>query len=355
MAARTLDECVDGETRRAPQLTDTCRPASPRVARRPPARRHRSGRSSGRRRRFPIKRRSASGRRARPTSTRMGTTWSRRVASVADARRAAWNEVPMRALGNDRWTGHVRGRRSSADYEYTVEGWIDRLRNMAAGAVEEGRRRPGRRERAARGRRAALRAAGDRGRPDRSLRSSAAGSRPTRWPRTRDDDRVARIGARCSGAGATRWRRAPIAASATALRSHPDGAWSSASARDSAPGTRCSRARPAPIRHAARRSTKPRRCLPYIAVDGLRRALSAADPSDRPQLPQGPQQLARRRSPAIRAAPGRSAPRKAGHTAIEPGLGTLDDFDRFVDGGGSGTGSRSRSTSPSRRRPIIPT
>ena len=46
---------------------------------------------------------------------------------------------------------------------------------------------------------------------------------------------------------------------------------------------------------------------------------------------------------------------EGGHTAVEPGLGTLDDFDRFVARGARATTSRSRSTSRSRRRPIIPT
>ena len=37
-----------------------------------------------------------------------------------------------------------------------------------------------------------------------------------------------------------------------------------------------------------------------------------------------------------------------GHKAVEPGLGTLEDFDRFVESGAAPAGSRSRSTSPSR-------
>ena len=43
--------------------------------------------------------------------------------------------------------------------------------------------------------------------------------------------------------------------------------------------------------------------------------------------PQGPQQRARRRSPATPAARGRSARRRAATTALHPELGTMDDFD----------------------------
>ena len=47
--------------------------------------------------------------------------------------------------------------------------------------------------------------------------------------------------------------------------------------------------------------------LPYVAAHGLRRALPAADPPDRHDPPQGPEQRRRPRAPATRAARGRSA------------------------------------------------
>ena len=46
---------------------------------------------------------------------------------------------------------------------------------------------------------------------------------------------------------------------------------------------------------------------------------------------------------------------EGGHMAVEPGLGTIDDFDRFVERGARGRASRSRSTSPTRPRRITPT
>ena len=81
----------------------------------------------------------------------------------------AWNDVPMRALGNDRWAGQFEIEELT-DYEYTIEGWIDgfetwrqELSKKAAAGQEVG-------SELLEGS-AALRAAGDRV-PDRSLRNS---------------------------------------------------------------------------------------------------------------------------------------------------------------------------------------
>ena len=84
------------------------------------------------------------------------------------------------------------------------------------------------------------------------------------------------------------------------------------------------RARPDAQRHlprSGRRAAAHRR-------SGLRRPLSAADSSDRHELPEG-------RNNALIAGPGDPGSPWAigstagGHTAVEPGLGTLDDFDAF--------------------------
>ena len=128
---------------------------------------------------------------------------------------------------------------------------------------------------------------------------------------------------RCDG-GAHRIGKPPPASTACSACS------SSASARGSARGTRCSRAPPDTIRTRSATFDEAAARLPYIAVDGLRRAVSAADPSDRPQLPQGTEQHARRRTRRS-GSPWAIGSDEGGHTAIEPGLGTLDDFDRFVE------------------------
>ena len=83
---------------------------------------------------------------------------------------------------------------------------------------------------------------------------------------------------------------------------------------------------------------------------GLRRALPAADPSDRRAEAQGQEQRRRARSRAIPAARGRSASKRGGHTAVHPELGTLDDFRDLVEAAAA-TASSWRSTSPSSARP----
>ena len=110
--------------------------------------------------------------------------------------------------------------------------------------------------------------------------------------------------------------------------------------------------------------------------DGLRRPLSPADPSDRPELPQGTQQFDEP-VPDDPGSPWAIGAAEGGHTAVEPGLGTLADFDRFVDAAmrnnleialdiafqarpitpgspripsGSGTGPTARSSTPRTRR-----
>ena len=67
---------------------------------------------------------------------------------------------------------------------------------------------------------------------------------------------------------------------------------------------------PNTARHLRRRDRPPARHPP----DGLRRPVFPADPSDRHEASQGPQQRAERRRPAITAAPTRSAARRAGTT-----------------------------------------
>ena len=68
----------------------------------------------------------------------------------------------------------------------------------------------------------------------------------------------------------------------------------------------------------------------------------------------GREQLARRAARRSRQPVGDRRGRGRAH-GVEPGLGTLEDFDRFVEAAASVRASRSRSTSPSRRRPTIRT
>ena len=92
--------------------------------------------------------------------------------------------------------------------------------------------------------------------------------------------------------------------------------------------------------------------LPYVASMGFDVLyLPPIHPIGR-SFRKGPQQLADAGA-GDPGSPWAIGSAEGGHMAVEPGLGTLDDFDassRPRDG----SISRSRSTSPSRRRPIIP-
>ena len=86
---------------------------------------------------------------------------------------------------------------------------------------------------------------------------------------------------------------------------------------------------------------------------GLRRALFPADPSDRPQEPQGPQQRADAPAPDDPGSPYAIGSQEGGHDAIHPHSARSTISARLRDAPPR-TGSNSRSTSPSSARPTIP-
>ena len=276
--------------------------------------------------RFPIKRTTGDGRRQRGHLRRRPRHRRRGAALSAAPASAAWHEVAMAPLGNDRWQGALP-RRGVGRYEYTVEGWIDRFgtwrqelsKKAARGQDVSSELLEGRRSSAAvRGR---TRRAAD-GLVARRRRRDARGqSRPEA---ERVDGRARR------GAGETRCRGTRIATPRHALRPRPARSSSSASARGSARGTRCSRARPAadPTRSATFDEAAAR-CptSPAMGFDVL--YLPPIHPIGR-SFRKGRNNTLERRARTTRAARGRSAPTEGGHTAVEPGLGTLEDFDRFV-------------------------
>ena len=101
-------------------------------------------------------------------------------------------------------------------------------------------------------------------------------------------------------------------------------------------------------------SPTPRRGLPRLAELGFDVVYLAADPSDRPHVSQRERTIRSRPNPTTSAVRGRSATRHGGHTAIEPALGTLDDFDRFVaDGARSRHGDRARLRAAMLARPSV--
>ena len=190
---------------------------------------------------------------------------------------AAWNETPMEALPNDRWRGSFTLADAFATYEFTVEGWVDARatwqhgldKKLAAGQDVSSERRE----------EALL--------PEDGGRSTA-----TRYPRVLTviaERERARFGA---------W-----------YEMFPRSAGSDPS-------------RSATFAEAAAR-------LPYIASMGF-------DVVYLPPIHPIGTSFRKGRNNTLTADPGDPGSPWAigspdgGHTAVEPGLGTLDDFDRFV-------------------------
>ena len=121
-----------------------------------------------------------------------------------------------------------------------------------------------------------------------------------------------------------------------------------------APGTSSSRARRAAKPRAPRHVPRLRGAAAVRRRDGLRRALPAADPSDRPRAAQGTEQHARCAARRCRAARGRSARPKAGTRRSIRQLGTLEDFRACVQRARSaGHRGRARHRVPVRAGPSV--
>lgn len=235
----------------------------------------------------------------------------------------AWREASMIDAGNDRWTATFPIERLT-NYEYTVEGWVDRFatwRHALSVKVEAGQDVSSELlEGAAIVRDAAVRAGR---RPDAArLRDHAAALDNTELPQA---DRVA-VG--LSDALADTMRQNPDRRLAT--RYEPPlqvlverdrarvGAWYEMFPRSA--GTDPTRS--ATFREAAER-------LPYIAGMGF-------DILYLPPLHPIGRSFRKGRNNTLESAPGDPGSPWAigsdegGHMAVEPGLGTLDDFDWFV-------------------------
>jgi starch synthase (maltosyl-transferring) len=236
-----------------------------------------------------------------------------------------WHEVPMEALGNDRWQAGFRVEELGR-YEYTIEGWIDRFgswrheisKKFGAGQDLASELLEG----------AALirdASAPDGGAPgdDRVLDDAAAAigdesieqaprvaralAEPLRQAMTRRADRTL----------ATRYDRV--------LQVHVDrerarfGAWYEMFPRSA--GTDPTRS--ATFDEAAGR-------LPYVAAMGF-------DILYLPPIHPIGRSFRKGRNNALQAGPGdvgspwAIGSEEGGHDAVDPGLGTIEDFDRFVE------------------------
>jgi starch synthase (maltosyl-transferring) len=225
---------------------------------------------------------------------------------------AAWQETPMESLGNDRWRGRFVVD-SLGEYEYTVEAWIDRFetwrdelsKKFGAGQdvsseLLEGAAIVGRADDAAGAALGDASVAAERRVADalsESLRE-AMRSRPDRRLSTHYD-RVLRV--------AVERERARF------------GAWYEMFPRSA--GTDPSRS--ATFDEAAAR-------LPYVASMGFDVLyLPPIHPIGR-SFRKGPNNSLHA-GPADPGSPWAIGSDEGGHDAVEPGLGTLADFDRFVE------------------------
>ena len=274
-------------------------------------------------------------------------------AAVAPRATRAWHATPMAPLGNDRWRAAFARRSRSGATATRCSAWVDRFlswRHDFARRVDadDMRARRARRRRADR--------AGGRARARRRRASALqawARSCSTRSPRGADVAALKALGARRRRAARSR-----SAIPTGALRSRIRVELPLIVDRERARFSTLVRALPAlgvarPGAHGTFADCEAR--LPYVARAGLRRAVPAADPSDRARAAARAATTRSTPSPTTSAARGRSAPPKAATRRSIRELGTLEDFRRLVRRGRASTASRSRSTSPSSARPTIRT
>ena len=189
---------------------------------------------------------------------------------------ALWTEVPLTDFGNDRW-GASFAVTEPGEYEYTVEGWIDRFGTWSAGLI----------------------AKADAGQDVTSELLEGA-------PLAEHDRR-----------GSTTYDRI-LRVIVDPLRAR-FGAWYEMFPRS------CTQD---PARSGTFRDAEAR--LPDIAAMGFDVVyLPPVHPIGRTHR-KGPNNSLNSR-PGDPGSPWAIGSDQGGHTAIEPGLGTLDDFDRFVD------------------------
>ena len=254
---------------------------------------------------------------------------------------APWHEVALAALGNDAWRASFVVT-ELGEYEYTVEAWIDRFGTWAAALAAKADAGQDVASELVEGAGIVQRAAAVRLKPDTTYAQDDDGKNvASGFSRTEDDVRLLEI-ADLLRSGAPQEARV-AAARDPQLRAlmarRPDRAASTAAA---------------PLRVIADRERArfgawyemfPRSCTTDPSRGGTLRDAEARLPAVAgmgfdvlylpPVHPIG-RTHRKGRNNALAAAPGDPGSPWAigseagGHTAIDPGLGTLDDFDRFV-------------------------
>lgn len=237
-----------------------------------------------------------------------------KIAAVLQYRRAgepSWHEAAMESIGNDRWRAsfHVE---SLGVYEYTVEGWVDRFaswrdelsKKVAAGQDVSNELLEG--AAIVRGAHPAARIVGDAARPQDQRVAAALGDELQRAMAERPDRRRA-----------TQYDR--VLRVIVERERARTGAWYEMFPRSA--GTDPSRS--ATFDEATAR-------LPYVAAMGF-------DVLYLPPIHPIGRSFRKGRNNALTpesgdpGSPWAIGSDEGGHMAVEPGLGSLDDFDRFVD------------------------
>jgi len=187
-----------------------------------------------------------------------------------------WKDARMEPLGNDRWRARFTCA-EFADYEFTVEGWVDRLETIRHGIA----------------------------------RKKEAGQDVAV-----DEQEASLLKSGADRAGATRYPRVLRVAVERERARH--GAWYEMFPRSA--GTD-------PTRSATLKEAEAR--LPYVASMGF-------DVLYLPPIHPIGRSFRKGRNNTLTPEPGDPGSpwaigsEEGGHTAVEPGLGTLEDFDRFV-------------------------
>jgi starch synthase (maltosyl-transferring) len=244
---------------------------------------------------------------------------------------ANWREAPLAALGNDEWAGTFAVDRLGV-WEYTVEGWIDRFASWRKGLIAK----------AEAGQDVASELLEGAELVEAAAARITASQKPGE-PRPAEGLQLLEVADQLRGDGPQRARVS--AARATELQAlmaaRPDRSQSTTYHR-----TLQVVVDPVVARYGAWYEMFPRSCTPDPTRSGTLREAEARLPEIAemgfdvlylpPVHPIG-RTHRKGRNNALVAAPGDPGSpwaigaEEGGHTAIEPGLGTFDDFDRFVD------------------------
>ena len=249
-------------------------------------------------------------------------------ADRADASAARpWLEVPLTALGNDAWTAAFTVS-AIGEYEYTVEGWVDRFGTWLKGLIAKHE--------------AGQDVSSELLEGAQLAEDAAIRLKPDSASSPADNDRLLQIADMLRGDRPQEERVA--AAREPQLRALMDARPDRATSTTFEPILRAV-VDPAHARYGAWYEMFPRSCTPDPSRSGTFREAEARLPDIAamgfdvvylpPVHPIGRTHRKGRNNaltcePGDPGSPWAIGSEQGGHTAIEPGLGTIDDFDRFV-------------------------